>query len=117
MGSSAVASNWHAALSGVFDTSANPAQSPVIHAIPPAGSSASFWFTADNSGADTIFSIDAPVGSILDFDLEFNHGMPPAIGSFTYPIATGTLGVMYWLSYVPTAGTGQITPVMLATTI
>jgi len=56
------------------------------------------------------------VGTVVEFDLEFNHGMPPAVGSFTTAISTGTLNVMYWLAIAAASGTGALQPVGLATT-
>jgi hypothetical protein len=111
MGSGAAAANWHATMANVVsDVSNNPAHSPRITATPPQGSNASWWITADNSGADQVLAFNCPIGSILEFDLEFNHGMPPTVGSFSTAIATGTLGVMYWLVFNATSGSGTIYP-------
>lgn len=116
MGTAAQAANWHAAMIGVTDVSNNPSRPAFVTSTPPVGSSAAQWITADNSGADYVLTIDAPVGSIVEFDMEFENGMPAAVGSFTNAISAGTLGVMYWLTFSALSGTGTLSPIGLATT-
>jgi hypothetical protein len=116
IGTPAQAGNTTALMMYKSDTSNNPTHAPRVSAVPPPGCRASFWTTADNSGADYLCSWDAPVDSIIEFDLTFNHGMPPAVGSFTTGVVTGTLGVMYWLAITAAAGSGVIIPTSLATT-
>jgi len=99
------------------DTSNNSAISPYLSCVPPRGSRQSFWLTADNSGADPWLCFEeAPTGTVIDMDIEFCYGEVPTIGSFTYAIAAGTLGVLYWPTLTATTGTGVLTPVSLATT-
>jgi hypothetical protein len=116
-GTTASAVNTFAAMLQKSDTSTNPAYIPVVSFAPPAGSKAAFWLSADNDGTDKVLALEAPVGSVIEFDLEFNHGMPPAVGSFTSSVAAGTLGVMYWLTQSASAGTGLMVPIGLATTL
>jgi hypothetical protein len=113
----AAAANNLAVLEMVSDVSSNASYTPHCKYIPRKGSRMDFWLTADNSGADEILRIEAPAGSIVEFDLEFNHGMPPSIGSFTRAVASGSLGTMYWLGFNAVSGTGQMFPTDLATTI
>jgi len=116
-GSAASAANNLAVMEAVSDTTTSVAYVPHVKYVPSKGSRLAFWLSADNSGADTLFAIDCPAGSVIEFDLEFQHGMPAAVGSFTTAISTGTVGVMYWLGMNAASGTGQIYPQDLATTI
>lgn len=117
MGSTAVASNMFGVNKIVSDTSVNISDTPVVDAAPPPGSRQSFWLGADNSGTDPYLSFEsAPVGSIIDFDLEFAFGMDPTVTAVAYGIGTGVQSVWYWPILHATAGSGVLTPVDLTAT-
>jgi hypothetical protein len=116
-GVQSAAVNATAIMDVIQDTSTNPAHAPHVQARPPPGSRLSFWLSADNAGSDELLAITAPVGSVVDFDVEFNHGMPSGVGSFTYSASTVTVGVMYWVAMVAITGTGIMSPPSLATTV
>jgi len=115
-GVTGAAINTTAAMLQKSDTSVNPAHSPVVSFAPPTGCAASFWLSSDNLGSDQIIALNCPQYSVIDFDLEFEKGMPPAVGAFTYPIAAGNLGTQYWLQVTAPSGTGVLTPTDLAST-
>jgi len=97
----------------VSDTSVSVAQPACISTAPPRASLASFWQTpglADN----TMFTLVAPTGSIIDMDLSFilwdNED-----AATTRAVTAGTLGTIYYLAL--DNATGHIyPPVSLNTT-
>jgi len=117
IGTQSAAVDVFASMQLISDSSTNASYAPHIHARPPKGSTLSMMLTADNSGADNVLYIIAPQYSVIEFDVEFNHGFPPALGSFTWGPATGacTLGVTYWPTYTLSSGTGSMVPQDLAT--
>lgn len=76
------------------DTSISVSQPAHIRTTPPKESGAAFWFGAS---ANILFVLTAPVASIVDVDLSFilndsgSAGVPATV-------ATGALGVNYWLA-------------------
>ncbi len=115
-GVASAAANNLAEMDMVADTTTNAAYTPYVCYVPKPGSRLAFWLSADNSGTDELVYLTMPAKSIVEFDLSFNHGMPPQVGSFSVAVVTGTLGTMYWLALTAISGTGVITPLDLSTT-
>jgi hypothetical protein len=95
----------------VSDSSNSTATPAIVSCRPPRQSLASFW---QQPGTNTLFTLTAPVGTIIDVSLSLimqddDVGVP-GIG-----IATGTSGLIYFLSLDPNA-THHYVPVSLTTT-
>jgi hypothetical protein len=86
----------------VPDTAYNetlPAGTTVPHAIktrPPKMSLAADWFNNAVTLADVIFQLTCGQGSVLDLEIEYTQ--PNSLLSTAITIATGTLGVFYYLT-------------------
>ncbi len=95
----------------VSDTTISTAMPAHIKTSPPPGSSASFWM--GESAANTMFTLTAPTGSIIDVDVTgVLADTQAALTSYT--VAAGTLGAFY---YLPLDGaTDGYLPVSLGTT-
>jgi hypothetical protein len=116
--SSTVSINWespNAPNVEISDTTVSVAVPAHLKCKPPSHSLAAFW---QNVGSGTIFSLVAPVGTIIDVSLslvmfdEDDGSTTPA----TSAVATATLGLVYYLSLDPNA-THRYAPVALTTTI
>jgi hypothetical protein len=94
----------------VSDSSLSVSVPAHVHAVPPAGSIASFWLNTDN---DEVMTLVAPTGSIIDVVLEIVLADTGATTT-SISVAAGTLGVLY---YFPLDGDGDnFLPVSLTTT-
>ncbi len=95
----------------VSDSTNSTAVPARLSTRPPPGSSASFWM--GETASNTMFTITAPAGSIIDVDV--THLLADTQAALTsYGVAAGTLGAYY---YLPLDGTGdQFLPVSLGTT-
>lgn len=92
------------------DTTVSTSQPAKLRTKPPVGSAAYFLLS---TGTDTIFTITAPTGSIIDVHCVHVLNDTQTIGP-TYLVGAGTLGVLY---YPPLDGTGdKFLPVSLGTT-
>jgi hypothetical protein len=113
--SATVSVNWYGYANSpnreVSDTTISTSKPAHVVSTPPTGSLASFWQTV---GTNTIFSIVAPTGAIIDITLSLilsdDENTLPATTT-----AGGTLGVNYYLSLDPNV-THRFTPVSLTTT-
>jgi hypothetical protein len=94
----------------VSDTTMSVAEPAHITARPPVGSAADFWLSP---GGNTILTLIAPVGSIID--VHCTHVLQDtATAGVTYTAAAAALGVMY---YPPLDGESDLyLPVSLGTT-
>jgi len=94
------------------DTTVSTAFPAHLVVRPAATSLASFWQAAS---ANTLFTLVAPVGTIIDVHvaLIWNDGGDAASGAIT--VATAALGALYYMSLDPNA-THRYTPVSLTTT-
>jgi len=97
----------------VSDTSNSVATPARIMSQPPTRSLASFWNTSP-SFANTLFSMVAPTGSIIDVALDLILSDDESANLVT-AVAAGALGVIYYLSLDPNA-THRFVPVSLTTT-
>lgn len=95
----------------VSDTTVSVANPAHILTSPPAQSLASFWQVG---GATTLFTITAPVGSIIDVHLSFILDDGGEVGQ-AIAVATSVVQTLYYLSLDPVA-THRYTPVSLTTT-
>ena len=68
---------------------------------PPRGSEASLW-AVSGTGLD-MFTLTAPIASIIDVDITFVLNDTGSAGS-TYSVASGVVGVLY---YLPLDGTSD----------
>lgn len=96
----------------VSDTSISTATPAYISSRPPRLSLAAFW---QKPAALNLFQLTAPSGSIIDVDLELimsDDETTPA----TTAVASGTLGIVYYLALDSANGTHIYTPVSLVTT-
>jgi hypothetical protein len=77
---------------------------------PPVGSAASFWL---GSASNTMFTLVAPVGSVID--VHCTHVLfDTQAAADTLAVAAGTLGALY---YMPLDGVSDVyLPVSLGTT-
>lgn len=98
----------------VSDSSNSVSRPARISSKPPRGSLASFWNTT-SSGANTICTLVAPTGSIIDVVLDLILSDDDLV-NFVIVIAAGALGNIYYLSLDPNA-THRYVPVSLTTTI
>ncbi len=95
----------------VSDTTVSVSEPAHIKAVPPQGSSASFWLSP--SGSKNIMTITAPVGSIIDVKCTHVLLDTGAEGG-TASVASAALGALY---YLPLDGTSdKYVPVSLTTT-
>jgi len=93
------------------DTTVSVATPAHVQCAPPAMSLAAFWQVA---GAGTLFSLVAPVGTIIDLDLDLIL-TDDDVSATVIGVAAAALGVQYYLSLDPNA-THRYTPVSLTTT-
>jgi len=93
------------------DSTVSVAKPAVVDCSPPPMSLASFWQV---SSTTTLFTLTAPVGSIIDVILDLVLSDGDAEGLAT-AISTGTINLTYYLSLDPNA-THRYTPVSLTTT-
>jgi hypothetical protein len=93
-------------------TSISTAQYAAIDTKPPKESTAAFWSKA--SDTNTLFTLYADSGAILELDIEYvHHGQEIAAGSLIYAITSGaaTLHNVYYINL--TASNTGFTPVFL----
>jgi hypothetical protein len=95
----------------VSDSSVSVATPARIVSAPPPMSLASFWQT---QSATTLFTLTAPVGSIIDVKLSL-IAQDDDVASAATAVTTGTLAAVYYLSLDPNA-THRYTPISLTTT-
>lgn len=93
------------------DTTVSVATPAYVSCAPPPMSLASFWQV---SSATTLFTLVAPVGSIIDVELSLIL-QDNDVAAAASAVATGILGSYYYLSLDPNA-THRYTPVSLTTT-
>lgn len=84
-----------------------------VRTRPPAKSLASDWFNNAVTLTDVLFQLTCGQGSVLDLDLEITF--PNTLLSSAVTIATGTLGVFYYLT-LNHSGTKNIFPSTLPNT-
>ena len=102
--------NDYTAMVEVSDTTMSTAIPAHVSTKPPPGSAASFWLGA---GTNTIFTVIAPTGSIIDVHCTHVLYDTQAAGT-TVTVAAGTLGALY---YMPLDGATDVyLPVSLGTT-
>lgn len=93
-----------------------PAGSTIVHPVtsrPPPKSLASEWFDNAVTLADVLFNLTCAQGSILDIEVEYTQ--PNSLLSTAITIATGTLGVFYYLT-LNHSGSKNIYPASLPNT-
>jgi hypothetical protein len=95
----------------ISDTSNSVSTPAIIHAVPPHNSLASFWQQPSN---DTLCTMNAPSGTIIDIDLSLILQDDDTSFADT-TVATAVVGDTYYLSLDPNA-THLYTPVSLRTT-
>jgi hypothetical protein len=98
----------------VSDTSNSVAIPARISSNPPRSSLASFWNTT-SSVANTLFTLTAPSGAIIDVTLDLILSDDDVTNAVT-AVAAGALGFIYYLSLDPNS-THRYVPVSLTTTI
>lgn len=96
--------------SEVSDSTMSTAVPAHIASTPPAGSVAAFWITGTGN---TIFTIVAPMGSIVDLDMSSVLVDTNAASNAITTTAAGTLGEVYYLGLPSTSP--ALTPVSLNT--
>lgn len=94
------------------DTSVSVATPAHVSCPPPPMSLAAFWQTASSA---TLFSLVAPVGSIIDIHLALILSDDDQGSNTPISVASAVLGQSYYLSLDPNA-THRYTPVSLVTT-
>jgi len=77
----------------VSDTTVSVSEPAHIRAIPPRGSPQSFWMTADGTA---MFTLTAPVGSIIDVSCVHVLNDTGAAGNSYSVGAAATLGVLFY---------------------
>jgi hypothetical protein len=82
----------------VSDTSGGSTYPAHISSTPPVNSAASFWRISGVDETQVIFTIDAPIGTIIDVDCDLY--LQDNVTGLYNPVAvtgavTGTLGIMY----------------------
>lgn len=95
------------------DTSVSTAQPAHLNCVPPPQSLASFWQTGAGGGVN-LFTIVAPVGSIIDVSLSLIL-WDDDIGATSTAVATAALGNVYYLALDNATG-HSLPPVSLTTT-
>jgi hypothetical protein len=96
----------------ISDTSVSVTKPAFIDCAPPAKSLAAFWQTASSN---TLCTLVAPVGTIIDITLALTLQDEDGPSPATSTVTTGVLSVQYYLSLDPNA-THRYTPVSLFTT-
>lgn len=96
----------------VSDTTVSVATPAHLVTQPPSMSLAKFW---QQDSTTTLFTLVAPVGTIIDVTLQLILNDGDAVSAQSQAVTTGTLGVLYYLSLDPNA-THRYTPVSLTTT-
>jgi len=96
----------------VSDTSVSTAAPAHINSRPPRNSLASFWNIA---GTQTLFSLVAPAGCIIDVEVEQTLFDDDNGSNATVSVATAVVGTVYYLSLDPNA-THRYAPISLTTT-
>jgi len=79
---------------------------------PPAKSLAGFWITTADAAAD-VMTITCPAGTIVDLQIAFR--LSNALPQASVAIATGTVGVIYYLA-LDGPSSNSLVPVGLSTT-
>lgn len=98
-------------MSEVSDTTLSTAVPAHVSSKPPPGSAASFWIGGTTS--DTVMTLEAPVGSVIDVHCTHVLQDDQAAGA-SYAAAAATIGALY---YLPLDGaTDLYLPVSLGTT-
>jgi len=93
----------------ISDTSVSTAVPAYLTSVPPAGSQAAFW---NSNQGTTLFSMVAPVGSIIDIDLTLI--MQDNLGSASAVLVGATVGNAYYCCLDSnTNATGIYKPVSL----
>jgi hypothetical protein len=95
----------------VSDTSVSTAFPAHVHSSPPPRSLAQFW---NQPSANAIFTLTAPVGTIIDVNVTLVAQDDNVTNAFSV-VTTGALGVQYYLSLDSNA-THRYTPISLFTT-
>jgi hypothetical protein len=98
----------------VSDTSVSVAQPAHVVSRPPPRSQAAFWINGTQTLSNTIFTLVAPSGTIIDVTLRLVM-FDDDVGNVNATASAVTVGLAYYLSLDPNA-THRYVPVSLTTT-
>jgi hypothetical protein len=93
------------------DVSLSPARIAHIDYVPPEYTFASFWIK-NGSTATALFSITAPVGTVVDVDFEWMLNVR-ASGDTVTTNSGMTAGVVYYLALTSATNSSQLQPFSL----